>query len=131
MSQVLHLDAGKLRQGVGESFRAMAVRNLDRQLVHGPGAVSLEDVDTDKVPPEFPDPRGDLAQRSWSVREPQSDDDIAKHGLTISIKCERTISAMRTLEEPDTSIRREALRTNPRRWARDEPGHRRIAFAAG
>jgi hypothetical protein len=104
MAQVLHLDARELGQGIGESLRAVAVGNLDRELVHGSGTVSLEDVYADEVPAEFTDLGGDLAEGSWPVREPQSDDHVAKHGVTVGVKCERRISAVRTPEEPGSNL---------------------------
>jgi hypothetical protein len=61
MAQVLHLDAGELREGLGEVLRVEAVRELDRELVHRARPVPLEDVDADEVTADFPDPGGDLA----------------------------------------------------------------------
>jgi hypothetical protein len=104
VAQVLHLDARELGQRLGERLGAVAFGNLDRELVHGPGAVSFEDVNADEVPAEFTDLGGDLTERSWSVRKPQPDDHVAKHGFTVPMKCERRISAVRTLEEPDANL---------------------------
>ena len=103
MAQVFHLDAGELRQRFGKSLRLEAVGKLDRQLVHCPGPVPLEDVDTDKVAPELADPGGDLAKRSRTVCEPQSHDYVTEHGLTLRVACERTISAAQTAEEQEST----------------------------
>ena len=99
MAQVLHLDAGELRQRLSKRLRCKAVGELDGQLVHSPGPVPLEDVDTDEVAPELADPGGDLAERPGTVCEPQSYDYVAEHGFTVRVACERTISAARTAGE--------------------------------
>ena len=59
--------------------RARSRGELYRQLVHGSGAVSLEDVDPDEIAANLADLGGDLTERAWPVRKPEPDDRVTGH----------------------------------------------------
>ncbi len=67
---VLHVDAVDLADLADQQVEQVRLRERDDQLVDGPPAAALEDLDAHDVAPDGADAAGDLAQRTRPVGEP-------------------------------------------------------------
>ena len=78
----LHVDALDLRHLADEQVDQVVRRQRHHEVVHGPPATALEDLDPDHVRVHRADAAGHLSQRARTVGQPEAQH-VAGHGATV------------------------------------------------
>jgi hypothetical protein len=88
---VLDVHTLDLRHLVEEQVEEVGVGDVHGELVDCPTGTPFDDVDADHVALDRTDPTGHGAERTRSVREPDTED-VGGHGRTLVAACDGLVS---------------------------------------